>query len=133
VQNDCVKLDNVIVCGSRGWSADDKTEDGKRLFARELLRIELSLASMEKIRTDGDRVIFMIHYPPFNSRFEDNEVTALFEKYNVDAVVYGHLHGRDCRAQKLLNKHGIPYYLTSCDQIKNKAVRIELGRDFPKI
>ena len=31
IQNDCIKFDNVIVCGSRGWSVDDKTEDGKRL------------------------------------------------------------------------------------------------------
>ncbi len=125
VQNDCVKLDDVIICGSRGWSVDDKSEDGKRLFARELLRIEMSLDSMEKMRADGDRVVFMIHYPPFNARFEDSEVTELMNKHNVDAVVYGHIHGKDCRAKKLVRKSGIPYYLTSCDQVRNTAVKIE--------
>lgn len=128
VQNDCVKFGNVIVCGSRGWSADDKSEDGKRLFARELLRMEMSLQAMEKQRGEGDKVVFMIHYPPFNARFDDNEVTALFERFKVDAVIYGHLHGKDCRAKRYLVKNGIPYYLTSCDKIDNTAVKIELDK-----
>ncbi len=126
IQNDCIKFGNVIVCGSRGWSNDDKSEKGVKLYARELIRMEMSLKAMEKIRQDGDRVIFMIHYPPFNVRFESSEVTDLFEKYSVDAVVYGHLHGRDCRAKTFLEKNGIGYYLTSCDQIKNRAVEISL-------
>ncbi len=126
VQNDCVRIGDVLICGSRGWSADDKTEDGKRLFARELLRIQMSLDCMKKLRQDGDRVIFMIHYPPFNARFEDSEVTAIFENYGVNAVVYGHLHGRTCRAKPRIEKHGIPYYLTSCDMVGNRAVKIDI-------
>ncbi|MCH5350425.1 MAG: metallophosphoesterase [Clostridiales bacterium] len=126
IQNDCVKLGDVIVCGSRGWSIDDKTEEGKKLYARELIRIEMSLQSMEKLRTEKDRVVFMLHYPPFNVRFEDSPVTDLFKKYAVDAVVYGHLHGKDCRSKPFVEKNGIGYYLTSCDQIKNKAVEIVL-------
>ncbi|MDE7464580.1 MAG: metallophosphoesterase [Clostridiales bacterium] len=126
VQNDCVRIGDVIICGSRGWSADDRTEDGKRLFARELLRIQMSLDSMAKIRKEGDKVIFMIHYPPFNARFEDSEVTELFDRYGVNAVVYGHLHGKACRAQACIKKHGIPYYLTSCDKIGNRAVKVEI-------
>ncbi len=127
IQNDSVRFGDVLVCGSRGWSADDKSEDGKRLFARELIRIEMSLKSAQKQRGESDKLIFMIHYPPFNFRFEDSEVTALFEKYGVNAVVYGHLHGKDCRTQRLIEKHGIPYYLTSCDQIGNCAVEISFG------
>lgn len=124
IQNDCLRIDDVLICGSRGWSADDKTEDGKRLFARELLRIEMSLACMEKMRKAEDKVIFMIHYPPFNSRYEDNDVTALFDKYAVNAVVYGHLHGKDCRSKPLVIKNDVKYYLTSCDQVQNRAVEI---------
>lgn len=124
IQNDCIKIGDVIVCGSRGWSADDRSEDGLRLYARELLRMEMSLSAMQKLRCDGDRVVFMIHYPPFNVRFEDSPVTDLFERYGVNAVVYGHLHGKTCYAKTVFGKNGIKYYLTSCDQIKNKAVKI---------
>ena len=122
IQNDCIKHGDVIVCGSRGWSADDKTEDGKRLYARELIRIEMSLQAMQKLREPNDRVIFMIHYPPFTARFEPTPVTDLFKKYDVDAVVYGHLHGKTCYAKKFHAMDGIKYYLTSCDQVNNRAV-----------
>ncbi|MCH5155576.1 MAG: metallophosphoesterase [Clostridiales bacterium] len=124
IQNDSVKIGDVIVGGSRGWSADDKTEDGKRLYARELLRIEMSLKAMQQLKTGGERTVFMIHYPPFNVRFESTPVTDLFEKYGVDAVVYGHLHGKNCYARKTYTKNGIKYLLTSCDQIDNNAVTV---------
>ena len=124
IQNDAVKLGDVIVGGSRGWSVDDKSEDGKRLYARELLRIEMSLQAMQKIRSDGDRTVFMIHYPPFNVKFENTPVTDLFEKYGIDAVVYGHLHGKNCYARKTFTKNGVKYLLTSCDQINNTAVSV---------
>ncbi|MCH5162876.1 MAG: metallophosphoesterase [Clostridiales bacterium] len=126
IQNDCVRIGDILICGSRGWSADDKTEDGKRLFARELIRIQLSLDSMQKMRKEGDKVIFMIHYPPFTAQFEDSAVTELFEKYGVNAVVYGHLHGKACRAKTYIEKHGIGYYLTSCDKVSNRAVKIDI-------
>ncbi len=126
VQNDCVRMDDLIVCGSRGWSADDRTEDGKRLYARELLRIELSLQSMEKQRGTADKAVFMLHYPPFTARFDPTPVSDLFEKYGVDAVVYGHLQGKNCYSRPLYQKSGIKYYLTSCDQVGNKAVEIEI-------
>ncbi|MCX4313126.1 MAG: metallophosphoesterase [Clostridia bacterium] len=126
IQNDCMRFGDVIICGSRGWSVDDKSEDGKRLYARELIRIEMSLAAMQKIRIDADKVVFMLHYPPFNVRFEPNPVTELFKKYAVDAVVYGHLHGKNCYGKRLFVKDGIKYYLTSCDQVSNRAVPIDL-------
>lgn len=126
VQNDCVKIGDVVIGGSRGWSLDDRTEEGKKIFARELIRIELSLQAMQKIRGESDRAVFMIHYPPFNARLEASSVTALFEKYGVSAVIYGHLHGKDCRSTPLIQKSGINYYLTSCDQVQNRAVKIEI-------
>ncbi len=124
IQNDCLRFGDVIVCGSRGWSVDDKSEDGKRLYARELLRMEMSLAAMQKQRAEGDKVIFMIHYPPYNVKFESSPVTELFEKYKVDAVVYGHIHGKNCYGKKSLVKNGVKYFLTSCDQVGNTAVEI---------
>lgn len=124
IQNDSMRFGNVIVCGSRGWSVDDKSEDGKRLYARELLRMEMSLSAMQKQRAEGDKIVFMIHYPPYNVKFEPNPVTELFEKYAVDAVVYGHLHGKNCYGKKYVEKNGIKYYLTSCDQVANRAVEI---------
>lgn len=123
LQNDCVKIGNFIVAGSRGWSIEDKTEQGEKLIAREVIRMELSLKSAQAMREEGDRLISMIHYPPFNMALDASPFTNLFERYGVDAVVYGHLHGRSvCRLK--YERAGIDYYLTSCDKLQNRAIKI---------
>jgi len=131
VQNDCLRFEDVLVCGSRGWTVPEttfKSEEDEKLFKRELIRLELSLQEMTKMRKEGDFVLAMTHYPPFNAKMTDSEVTALMEKYNVDCVVYGHLHGKNCRVELDYNRHGIRYLLTSCDQINCKLVEIKRSK-----
>ena len=67
----------------------------------------------------------MMHYPPTNSAWDDSGFTKLFEEYGVQAVVYGHLHGKYVNREKVKERNGIKYYLTSCDQVGNKLVEIE--------
>ncbi len=128
IQNDCVRIENLLICGSRGWTTPENgggvSAEDKKIYEREIQRITLSLSAMSNMRTDADKVIVMIHYPPFNSRLEASPFTKLFSEYKVDAVVYGHLHGNPGRI--CLNKAlgGIQYYLTSCDLVKNKLTRI---------
>ena len=105
--------------------ANDFTPNDERLYKREAERLTLSLKEVEKVREEGDKVIVLCHYPPFNARREDSLYTELFEKYSVDAVVYGHLHGKAVKADKLVYKRGIKYYLTSCDQVGNVLTEIE--------
>lgn len=128
IQNDCIRFDDVLVCGTRGWTVPDfdfKTEEDEKLYKRELIRLELSLQAMQNMRKEGDFVICMTHYPPFNVKMSDCEVTDLMEKYNVDCVVYGHLHGKNCRVTLDFWKHGIRYLLTSCDQINCELIEIK--------
>lgn len=68
----------------------------------------------------------VVHYPPFNVRRENSLFTDMFEQNGVNAVVYGHLHGRESRADRLVKKNGIDYYLTSCDMVDNKLTEIVL-------
>ena len=129
LQNDAVKIGNVVVCGSRGWTvegANDFTEQDRKLYLREGERLLLALKAAEKLREDGDRLVVMIHYPPFNVKRENSIYTDLFEKYGVNAVIYGHLHGKDCRGDLYRNKNGIDYYLTSCDKLGNKLAEIPI-------
>lgn len=129
IQNDAVKFDNVIICGSRGWVVPNEnggfsTSEDEKIYRRELIRMELSLKNMAAIRKEGDKVIVMTHYPPYNYRFDENEMILLFEKYNVDKVVFGHLHSFDKRLKLEFTRNGVEYYLTSCDLVQNKLVRI---------
>jgi len=129
LQNDCIKFDNVIICGSRCWAvpgAPDFTEADEKIYKREAERLKLSFKTVEKVREDGDVVIALVHYPPFNVHREDNLFTEIFENNKVDIVVYGHLHGKSVKADKIVYKKGVKYYLTSCDQVDNDLVLIEI-------
>lgn len=125
VQNDCVRIGDRLICGSRGWTTPESksfTDADKKIYDREVIRLKLSLEEMKKQRSAGDRVIAMMHFPPFNSRFEETPFTRLMTEYEVDAVVYGHLHGKKARTTPRLTLGGVDYLLTSCDQIENTPV-----------
>ena len=129
LQNDSVKIGDVVICGSRGWTvpgAPDFTEQDMKLYKRETERLKLSLSSAKKLAENGEKIIAMIHYPPFNVIRESSAYTDIFEEFGVDSVIYGHLHGKDVRADKFLIKNGIKYYLTSCDLVDNKLTEIKL-------
>ena len=129
LQNDCIKLGNAIICGSRCWSvpgAPDFKEQDRKIYLRETERLKLSFASVNKIKDAGDKVVALVHYPPFNVKREDTLFTEIFEQNGVDSVVYGHLHGSKVKSEKLVIKNGIKYYLTSCDQVDNKLTEIPL-------
>jgi Predicted phosphohydrolase len=132
IQNDSIKIENFIFCGSRGWTAPEagakQTDEDKKIFEREKIRLDMSLESANKMRREGDKLIAMIHFPPFNSRYEDSAFTDIFKKYSVDAVVYGHLHGETSRANLKRIKGGIPYYLTSCDKLGNVLLELKFEK-----
>lgn len=129
LQNDAVRIENYIFCGSRLWlvpGSPDFGEDDKKLYLREIERLRLAFFRANALKQEGDKLICMTHYPPFNVRRDPNEITQMMEENGVSAAVYGHLHGKDARADKIVNKNSIPYYLASCDLVGNKLVKIDL-------
>ncbi len=129
LQNDSVRFDGVVICGSRCWSvpgAPDFKEQDRKIYLRETERLKLSLKSAKKMLMAGDKLIALVHYPPFNVKREPSLFTQIFEENGVDSVIYGHLHGKNVRADKFIVKNGIKYYLTSCDQVDNKLTEIIL-------
>ena len=127
IQNDSLKIGKYVFCGTRGWTVPDTAtvgEEDKKMLNREQQRLELSLKSAREIMTDDDKLVCMIHYPPFNSRLEDSDFTKLMERYGVEKCIYGHLHGENSRGVKYLKKNNVEYYLTSCDKIDNKLVEV---------
>lgn len=127
LQNDCMRFDDVLICGTRGWvcpDGDNLSADDKKIYLREVERLKLSLAAMQKQRKSDDKVIAIMHYPPFNGRYDESDFTKQFVASDVPTVVYGHLHGKDCRANLHFKKFGIDFYLTSCDLVGNKLTQI---------
>lgn len=128
LQNDSMKVGETIFCGSRGWTVAEikalESEEDKKIYDRELLRMELSLKSAKEMQQNNEQIIALIHYPPFNSRLEESDFTKLFEQYGVKAVIYGHLHGKEAKCVLQYQKNGITYYLTSCDMVNNTLIEI---------
>ena len=126
IQNDCVKFGNVIICGSRGWTCPgsaDFTAADEKLYHREAERFALCFKEVKKVREEGDKLIVMIHYPPFSLRLGDTLFTELFEEQRADKVVFGHLHG-DLYFPFRTVKGSVEYVLTSCDKTGFSLQRI---------
>lgn len=128
IQNDAIKFENIIICGTRGWTVpeegQEQTAEDKKIFDREIIRLEMALVEANKLKTsEDDKIVVMIHYPPCNFKRDDSEFTKLLEKYNVSAVIYGHLHGYK-KASLYFKKNNIDYYLTSCDMVGNRLTEI---------
>lgn len=127
IQNDAIKIDNVVFCGTRGWvipEGKQETEENLKIFNREVERLKLSLSSMQKLRIENDIVICLMHYPPFNCNLEDTMFTKLLEEYNVNFVVFGHIHANRSGYKLKTIKNNITYFLTSCDLVDNKLIQI---------
>lgn len=126
LQNDCVKFENVVICGSRGWTCPgsaDYGEHDEKLYLREAERFKLCFKEVEKRREEGDKLIVMIHYPPFSAKSPETLFTQLFTSYGADKVVFGHIHGENYFPLRTV-KDGIEYVLTSCDKVGFTLQRI---------
>ncbi len=126
IQNDAVKIENTIICGTRGWA---KTEGGdavadQKIYDREVKRLTLSLEKADLLRKN-ERIVAMMHYPPLYSEDDESPFTELFEQFGVSAVVYGHLHGAAVYSAFNGVKNNIMYRLVSCDALKFSLTQIE--------
>jgi predicted phosphohydrolase len=120
LQNDAYDLGEVVVAGSRCWSAPgalDFTPDDQKIYERECIRLRMSLEAAKKMAA-GRPIIAAIHYPPFAARGEPTGYSELLEEFGVHTCVYGHLHGaRSHRTAVQGEVRGIHYHLIACDYL----------------
>jgi len=120
IESNAFDLGDVVVCGTRGWSAPDTpgfdVAVDQRIYDREQLRMQRALTEARKIANQRP-IIAMIHYPPFIDRRPTGFATQ-FAASGVSACLYGHLHRPDDwgnATQGLVN--GTHYQLTACDYL----------------
>lgn len=127
IQNNAKITGDYVFCGTRGWTVPEKneqSEEDKKIYDRELIRLKMSLDEAKKI-AEGREIIGLIHYPPFNSRYECSPFCDLFSTAGVKTVVYGHLHGNHVRTKEgAVGIGGVNYYLTSCDFLHFNLLKI---------
>ncbi len=128
IQNDALKIGDFVFCGTRGWTVPDEfqknfTEEDMKIYRREVQRLKLTLDSAKRLALGGEKIIAMMHYPPFLAGGVETEFTKLFEEFGVNSVIFGHLHGYT-NCPRLTEINGVKYYFTSCDHTNMTPVFI---------
>jgi predicted phosphohydrolase len=123
IQNTHYKYGEYGICGTRGWVSIDGTEEhDEKVYKRELLRLEMSLNSAKK--NGLEKLIVVMHYPPITKISRSQEFLDLLSQYNVEKLIYGHIHN----SSKAICINGlfnnIEYICTSADIINFDPVRI---------
>ncbi|ACB84586.1 metallophosphoesterase [Natranaerobius thermophilus] len=143
IQNNFFPFDrekSIAICGTRGWQVpltDDKSykqnneqfseqqEHNKKIFNRELHRLELSMNAA--IDEGFENLIVTLHYPPFYKHNPCSQFAELMEKYNVKICLYGHLHGKDHENAFVGVKNNISYNFIAGDYLDFKPLKIDLS------
>ena len=119
LQTDAMKIGNTVFVGSRGWTcpgSPDFSEQDEKLYRREAERFRLAFQDAKSLIEENDRIVVLMHYPPFSLKNPETEFTKIFEENHVHAVVFGHIHGPAYFPLRT-EKNGVTYYLTACDKL----------------
>lgn len=118
IQNNFFTYGEYAICGTRGWiypESENFTQHDEKIYNREILRLRNSLncASNQGYK----KFIVMVHYPPISERSMKSRFIDVLKEYNVEKVIYGHLHGEALVKAVTGSIEGIEYILTSADYI----------------
>lgn len=122
IQNDAVDIGPAVICGSRGWMLpqdQDFTAADRKIYERELIRLELSLIAAERLRGDTAKpIICIMHFPPLLRDGRPTGFTELMERHGASLCLYGHLHGAPAWEAGFKGEmNGVNYMLCSADSL----------------
>lgn len=112
LSNNSYSVENISICGSRGWLFDINDEHDEKVLNREVGRLKMSLDSAE-----CDEKIVFLHYPPITTDSKCDEILDLLKQYGIKKCYYGHLHGIAAKMAIDDTVDGIEFRLVSCDRL----------------
>ncbi len=121
LNNNHYEYEGYAICGTRGWffEEDRSAEHDEKVFKRELLRLESSLASAG----DLPKIVFL-HYPPRYKGYTCDEILEILYRYDVRQCFYGHLHGASHGLAMEGMWDGIEFRLLSADKLNFQPYHI---------
>lgn len=97
-QNDAVPLgERYVLAGTRLWNfPEDSKQAGtdRKIFDRELIRLELSLEAAKPYQEQGRELVVMTHYPPVRKHLGPSVITERLKEAKATKLVFGHIHQR---------------------------------------
>ncbi len=118
IHNNALLINDVAIGGTRLWDCD--TPENEKIYVRELGRLEMSLKAMQPAK----RRIAMTHYPPIGFDLAPSRPSAIFERFGIDTVVFGHLHSLPQDKPLFGVARGVHYHLTAADFIYFKPIAL---------
>ncbi|MDR2558905.1 MAG: metallophosphoesterase [Oscillospiraceae bacterium] len=114
-------VDNIAICGTRGWFNEADREHNEKLQKREEMRLEASVKCAVEL---GEELCAFLHYPPVCGGFENYALIDVLQRHGVKRCFYGHLHGNSHKNAVIGTRYGIEFTLISADFVEFTPVRI---------
>ncbi len=94
---DSFRHDNAVICGSRGWYTAERdipetNADSTAVVAREVIRLDMSLAHAEKEHAECEKIAFL-HFPAVYGTYICQPIMDVLKKYDIRRCYFGHIHG----------------------------------------
>lgn len=123
LRNDALEASGFHICGTRGWilpTDEDFGQADEKIFRREMIRLDLSLAQLSALRKKEGRkkTITLLHYPPLDEEGRPSALCGLMEEGGVDLCLFGHIHHRAPYYESRPVQAGIRYIMVAADQLR---------------
>ncbi|MBQ7760678.1 MAG: metallophosphoesterase [Clostridia bacterium] len=120
LHNNAYKVEDYIVCGTRGWFVDEKLQsndlgtDYKKIVSREASRLKMSLEEAIHLRENDEEILVFFHFPPVYNTFICDEIVDVLLQYDIKRCFFGHIHGA-YNVPKHTEYKGIKFTIISSD------------------
>lgn len=127
LNNNAYRVENSILCGTRGWFLDEKQQvavgevDYAKIINREVIRLRLSLDEAVKLQKDTCEqegvslpIAVFLHFPPVWLDFVCREFVDVLHEYGIKECYFGHIHGM-YNIPRSFDFEGISFTLASSD------------------
>lgn len=125
--NNAYPMENVALCGTRGWFTDAASPGGvdkEKIVHREAGRLERSLLAGRAL--EKEELLVFLHFPPVLGDFYCTPLMEVLKRYGVKRCFYGHMHGQ-YSIPKEFTREGISFSIASADYLQFVPLPIPLA------
>ena len=132
--NNAYRMDDCIVCGTRGWFLDEEQQktvgntDFSKIVNREVIRLRLGLKEAKKLQEESEEelpIIAFLHFPPVWNGFVCQEIIDALKEYGIKTCYYGHIHGA-YYVPRTQNFDGIDLVLCAADYLNFTPIPVSV-------
>ena len=125
LHNNAYIVENVAVCGTRGWLYNSETEEDIKIVNREVGRLVASLDAAVRQDAHAQPSVFL-HYPPVYGNMACAGILDVLETRHIEQCYFGHIHGNQASKKAVRgNYHGIKMHLISCDYVNFMPILVK--------